>query len=265
MSKLYTGGPYKQNNGSAITPTSTNVNTGGMKMAGSSSLVRTVGYGQGDNKSPRLVGGVACGQAEWGSSIATTGISGAATGITNNNGLAKLTKLSHGLVVGDVINVTNNATGQNSVGLYEGPHRVASVVDNHSLILNTPFVTNQTGITYATPVGNVAHMAVDNYAMRTVSGTVHGQSNNKMSSPASDYGRAKVHKVNAVRTRKVATAVRAGDWVPYSGEFVNQPALANDFAAFGADEAVANAPSGYGTKGEFVYRYGGTTPASGDY
>jgi hypothetical protein len=265
MSKLYSGGPYKQRDGSAITQTSTNVNTGGMKIAGTSNLVRTVNPGEGDNESTRLVGGVACGQADWGSFLPTTGITGQATGINNNNGLAQLTKISHGLSVGSVVNVANNATGVNSVGVYEGPHRVHSVVDAHRVVLNTPYVSDQTGITYALPVGEIANLDANNYAMRTVVGTVHGVANDKITSPASDYGRAKVHKVNAVRTRKVATAVRAGDWVPYSGEFVNQPALANDFAGFGTDEATVDSTTKYGLKGELAYRYGGPVPVSGEY
>ncbi len=265
MSKLYTGGPYKQRDGSAITVNSTNVDTGGMKMAGTSSLVRTVNPNAGNNENTRLVGGVACGQADWGSAIATTGVSGVATGITNSNGLAQLTKLSHGLVVGSVINVTNNATGVNSVGVYEGPHRVVSVVSVDTVVLNTPFVTNQTGITYSVPVGDLANMDVNNYTMRTVEGTVHGVANDKITCPSSDYGRAKVHKVNAVRTRKVGTAIRAGDWVPVSGEFVNQPALANDFAGFGTDEVTSDSTSMYGLKGEFAYRDGTPVPVSGEY
>ncbi len=265
MSKLYTGGPYKQRDGSAITQTSTNVDTGGMKMAGTSDVVRTVHPEAGNNESTRLVGGVACGQADWGSYLPTTGLTGQATGITNNNGLAQLTKISHGLSVGSVVNVANNATGQNSVGVYEGPHRVASVVDAHRVVLNTPYVSDQTGITYSVPVGDLANMDVNNYTMRTVAGTVHGVANDKITCPSSDYGRNKLHKVNAVRTRKVASAVRAGDWVPVSGEFVNQPLLANDFAGFGTDEVTVDSTTKQGLKGELVYRYGGPTPASGDY
>ena len=268
MSKLYTGGPYKQRDGSAITETSTNVNTGGIKMPGTSDLVRTVGFGVGDNENTRVVGGVACGQAEWGSLLSTTGVSGVATGITNGAGnyvgLANMTKLSHGLSVGDIVNISNNAVSANDTGLYMGPKRVVAVVNVDNVILNTEYVRDQTGISYSAPVGSVAHQDENNYSIRTVAGTVHGQANTKITSPASDYGRNKVHKVNAVRTRKVGTAIRTGDWVPFSGEFINQPSQSNDITGYGTDE-VTQGTSTYGLKGEFAYRFGGASPATGDY
>lgn len=272
MSKLFNGGPYKQRDGSSITETSTNVNGGSVKMAGTSTVVRAVAPTVGDYANSRLVAGCNYGQAEWGSFVTTTGVSGVATGITNGStssvnysGLAKLTKLSHGLLVGDVINIANNATGVNSIGLYEGPQRVVVVVDTNNVILNTPFISNQTGITYAAPVGVVGNMTANNYAMRTVSGSVHGQNNTKMMSPASDYGRNKVHAVTAVRTRKVGTAIRAGNWVDASGQWINKPGTSNDFVGFGTDEVTQNDANNFALKGEYTYRYGGPSSTTGDY
>src|SRR5690606_7673213 len=139
--------------------------------------------------------------------VTVTGNNGVATGITNGSseyaGLAKLTKLNHGLIVGDVINVANNATGVNDIGVYEGPHRVVAVVDSNNVVLNTPYISAQTGITYASPVGTAGSLTAGNYTMRGVESTVHGQADSHMSTPASDYGRNKLHQVNAVRTQKV--------------------------------------------------------------
>jgi hypothetical protein len=270
MSKLNPNGPFKQRDGSAITATSTNVNTGGMKMAGSSSLLRTVHPGAGNNENTRLVNGNDCGVAQWGSFVTATGVSGATTGITNSSspyaGLAKLTANNHPFnATGQTVHVNNNATGVSTTGLYQGIHRIVAILDPHSVVLNTPYVSDQTGITYATGIGGLAWMAKRNYAMRGVSGSVHGQANAKMSTPASDYGRDKVHGLNTVRTQKTTTAIRAGNLSLTSGVFTTKPEQTSDLGNMGTDEALVDSTTKFGLKGEFVYRHGGPSGVMGDY
>lgn len=266
---LYTNGPYKQSNGTAITATSTNVDGGAIKMAGTSSTLRAVHPAMGDNEGPRVVAGVDLGQADWGPYVNATGGSGVGTGITNATGqyagLVNVTRLAHGLVAGNVVSVRNNSTSQTYTGIYHGPHRVVAVPDANNFVLNTPYVYLATGVSFAAPVGNVANQVPRNYTMRQVAGYVHGVPETKMSSPASDYGRRKLHSVTAVRTSKVATSIRDGYWSPISGRFTVQPSQFNNFSAMGTDEVTQNNSTNYGTKGEFVYRFGGPSGVMGDY
>jgi hypothetical protein len=266
---LFVNGPYKQNNGSAITETSTNVRGGAIKMpSASTSQVDAVPLAAGDNLSPVVVGGVNAGQADWSSLVSVSGVSGVGTGILaatgEFSGLARFVRTSHGLVVGNVVNVYNPATGVNQTGVYDGPHRVVGVSNANVFILNTPYVYAETGARYSTTVGDIANQVAGNYSVRGIAARTHGVVDTKLAAAASDYGRNKIHKQTAVRTRKVASAIRNGYWVPASGKFSTKPSQSNDVAGFGTDEAVADA-STYGVKGEFAYQYGADLPASGDY
>src|SRR5690606_25276161 len=55
--KLYTGGPYTQNNGTAITATSTDINGGAAKGISDNSLMSRAEWNNGP-EFPQLVGGV---------------------------------------------------------------------------------------------------------------------------------------------------------------------------------------------------------------
>jgi len=265
---LYTGGPYKQANGTTITSVSTNVDGGSMKSNSSSTdKFRNVLYQYGNNVNPRVVGGVDLGQADWGSFVNATGAS--ASGIINGTGqwagLAVLNATSHGLVVGSVVNVRNTSTGVATTGLYNGIHRVKDVSASNTAILNTPYVSVATGVVYATPVGSVASQAKRNFLFKKSAGQVHGVNETRLAAGAADYGRAKLHAVRAVRTQQVATAIRAGNWVPISGKFSTQPTQVNDFAGWGTDEVTQKDSTNYALKGEFVYRYGGPSGSLNDY
>lgn len=268
MSLLYTGGPYKQNNGSGITAVSTRVDGGSMKSnASSNDNFRNVLYQQGSNLNTKVVGGVDLGQADWGSFVQSSGVG--VSGITNGTGqwagLAVMARTSHGLVVGSVVNVQNTVTGASTTGIYNGIHRVKDVPSANSVVLNTPYVYNATGINFASPVGNVANQDRRNFFFRKSAGQVHGVNETRLASAASDYGRSKVHSVKAVRTQRVATAIRAGNLVLASGKFSTQPTQSNDFAGWGTDEVTQNDSTNYALKGEFVYRYGGPSGSLNDY
>lgn len=268
MSLLYTGGPYRQNNGSNITAVSTKVNLGSMKSnSAQSGLLHPVLVSYGDNENTRVVGGVDLGQADWGSFVNATGAS--STGMTNGTGqwagLAVLNRVSHGLAVGNTLNIRNTATGQSTTGIYQGIHRVQAVPSANTVVLNTPYVSNATGIQYATSVGNVANQPTRNFLFMKSLGQVHGVNNTKLGSAASDYGRSKVHKVQAVRTQRVATAIRAGQFVSISGKFSTPPLQTEDYASMGTDDVTVNNSTNYGLKGELVYRYGGPSGNMSDY
>jgi hypothetical protein len=265
---LYTGGPYKQANGTTISAVSTKVDGGSMKSNSSSNEnFRNVTYQYGNNLNPRVVGGVDLGQADWGSFTASSGVG--VSGITNGTGqwagLATMARTSHGLVVGSVINVRNTSTGTSTTGVYNGIHRIKDVPSADVVILNTPYVYAATGVVFATPVGSVASQDRRNFLFRKSAGQVHGVNETRLASAASDYGRAKVHNVKAVRTQQVATAIRAGNFVTISGKFSTQPTQINDFSGWGTDEVTQNNSTNYGLKGEFVYRYGGPSGSMNDY
>ncbi len=270
MSLLYSGGPYRQANGSLISAVSTKVDGGSMKSASSSNEnFRNVLPQQGSNLNTKVVGGVDLGQADWGSFVQATGFSGLVNGITAGTGqwagLAVLNKFAHGFIVGSVVNVRNTNTSQTGTGIYEGIHRVKDVPSSDAAVLNTPYVANASGVLTANPVGNVASYANRNFQYVKSLGQVHGVNNTKLASPGSDYGRAKVHKVNSIRTQKVATAIRAGHFVYASGTFSTKPAQTEDYASMGTDEVTVNNTTNYGLKGELVYRYGGPSGAMSDY
>jgi hypothetical protein len=268
---LYTGGPYKQANGTTISAVSTKVDGGSMKSNSSSNEnFRNVTYQYGNNVNPRVVAGVDLGQADWGSLI--TASSTTATGITNGTGqwagLAVININAAGYAVGDPIYVKNTSTGSATTGIYDGIHRVMGISNASAFVLNTPYIYAATGaaeIRFRVAVGSVASQQRRNFLFMKGTGQTHGVANTKLMAGASDYGRAKVHAVRAVRTQQVATAIRDGNFISISGKFSTQPTQANDFAGWGTDEVTQNSSTNYGLKGEFVYRYGGPSGSMNDY
>lgn len=280
MSNLYTGGPFKQRDGTAITRVSTDVNGGSIKSASTNSdVVRTSHWSQGRNLNPSIKAGVAgAGQADWNTfaqAVYTGGVSGAGalTGVTqaagNYTGLIRLNHGSHGFNSGAAIHLKYNPA--NSTGAYNGIYRVLSIVDTNSVVLNGLYVNNITGILYSTPIGTIANQEAGNYTIRKINGRVHGVANTKVQTGASDFGRSKVYKVLAVRTRKIATAIRAGYWNPFTGQFSTDPTFANDYTSFDVDgtnipdDETKDTTTKYGIGGEFAYNAGGRTTVSGNY
>ncbi len=282
MNSLYSGGPYAQNNGTRITKVSTKVDGGAMKAASTQNhTLVPVTPQAGSNLNTKVVAGVDLGQADWGTFVNATGGAGTEfTGIINvvaeegtdagygNMALLMLNPTIVAPAVGSAVMVRNSSTGVSTTGVYNGIHRVTRILtptNGTAVLLNTPYVYDATGISYALPVGNVANQEKNNYTMRKVVSRVHGVAENKLSYGAADYGRSKVHKVEAIRTEKVATAIRNGDYSVVSGTFSTQPAMTNDLVSMGVDDTIVNNSTNYGLKGEFVYRYGGPSGTMGDY
>jgi hypothetical protein len=69
-----------------------------------------------------------------------------------------------------------------------------------------------------------------------------------------------IHNIQSVRTRKLTTAIRAGEWNIYSGKFGTDPVVAVD--TFATDEAAAPTRA---VPGELVYKTGAPVPVQDDY
>lgn len=96
---------------------------------------------------------------------------------------------------------------------------------------------------------------------KRVTETLSGVSNTYLVSGASVPGNVRsIHKIESVRTRRLTTAIRAGDWNIYAGVFSPEPTVAVD--TFASDDA-AN-PS-RDVPGELVYKTGAPVPVQDDY
>ncbi len=262
--KLYTGGPYKQNNGSAITSTSTDITVGAAKSVRDSlNLNRTENSTQ-EASVPNVVVGVD-GTASADVETITTIDSFAVT----SDGLVQCVFGSaHSLIVGDVIRIDDTT-------LPKDAYRVIRVVDSVNVVINelsSSDIESLTSIAATKQKGVVGEQGVENFIMQKNDATVHGQTSSApLTSGSSDYGRSKVHKTNAVRTRKVATAIRQGKYDFVSGEFdAGYPAEANDFASMDTDASDVpddESKSATGKRevgGEMTYRVG-ATPTTAEY
>jgi hypothetical protein len=77
---------------------------------------------------------------------------------------------------------------------------------------------------------------------------------------ASSSVRRAVHKIEGVSTRRVATAIRAGNYNIYTGQFSAAPTVADD--SFGQDDAATPTAA---VPGELTYRTGAKNPVNNDY
>lgn len=77
---------------------------------------------------------------------------------------------------------------------------------------------------------------------------------------ASSSVRRAVHKIEGLSTRRVATAIRAGNYNIYTGQFSSAPTVAND--SFGQDDAATPTDA---VPGELTYRTGAKKPVNNDY
>lgn len=69
-----------------------------------------------------------------------------------------------------------------------------------------------------------------------------------------------IHKLEVLRTRRLTTAIRAGDWNIYTGQFSTPPTVAVDTLA--TDEAATPTRT---VPGELVYKTGASVPVQDDY
>lgn len=257
--RLYTSGPYKQNNGSAITRSSTDVDLGAAKNVRDSDNLNRVDWLSGGTNFPDLVGGRDVSPAEFTSVYASDG-----TASESTEGLVQVTMNSaHGLTKDMVVKVSADVqltTAQT--------YRVVRVVSATDIVINLIWNANYSTITNWTVLkatGTFATQGDENFIMMKNDATVHGQANTKLSSGASDYGRRKVAKFDeSLSTVRTATAMRQGKYDQYSGEFDSTfPVVATD--TLNADDVTVDSSTKIGLKGELQFREGGPNPAQKDY
>lgn len=88
-----------------------------------------------------------------------------------------------------------------------------------------------------------------------------GVNNSYLSSGASVPGNVRsIHKLETLRTRKLTTAIRAGEWNIYSGQWATKPSTVVDSLA--TDDAASPSRS---VPGELVYKTGAKVPVQDNY
>lgn len=247
---------YYNTSGTAAGASSTSLNKGRAVGLTSSVSAGFTKVALGDRGRPhygsKVVGGIGAGAAMWSTSAAVSLTSVAASG-----GFARYTKTSHGRSVGDIINVTDT----NSV--VNGPQRITAVPTANTFDTDMPYTSGAGTMTYLLSRGNFATMTAGTYVMRKVATTLAGQSNTVLRSGASDFGvRRSIHKLEHMRTYRVATAIRAGYWNEYNGTWSTAPTSADDASTMGTDHA---ATPTLAVPGELVYRSGKPLPVQEDY
>ena len=269
---------WMQNDGTAVVNTETAFNAGTVRNGGNVSasgpldaisVVTTYdeSYGGGE------VAGInnAVGPALWVAS-STTGVVSVTDSPSPWAGSIEVNSdLSHGLVQGDSVRLTDSVSG-----LYGGVYRVVNVTDANAYTVNGEYTnTVATGLSIdhaqvtvdgGSTKKTVGYLSAGRYATRGVALSIYNGSStvNVMSTPASEYGRRKLHSKTAVRSFGVAAAIRAGYWDIYSGTFSTAPTAANDFAAMGADAEISGIGDNVSVGGEFAFQYGIVT-TTGNY
>lgn len=96
---------------------------------------------------------------------------------------------------------------------------------------------------------------------KRVTTSLAGVANDVLQSGAADPAqRRSIHYIQNIRTSKIATAIRAGDWDEYNGEWLNPVATSND--------VLANDDAAHPTRevpGELVFKSGAANPTQTDY
>jgi hypothetical protein len=96
---------------------------------------------------------------------------------------------------------------------------------------------------------------------KRVTEELSGVANTYLQSGASVPGNVRsIHSIQSVRTRRLTTAIRAGEWNIYSGTFGTDPTVAVD--TFANDDAASPTRS---VPGELVYKTGAPVPVQDDY
>lgn len=176
-----------------------------------------------------------------------------ATAITSvaddGSGYCDYTLATHGLAVGDVVNVTGSTSGN-----VDGPQKITSVPDVNSFVTDKAYVASASAGSYTEVAGTWATMTAGEYIMLGYASSVAG-GQKTTTGFGSDYGiRRSIHKLEHLYTRRVATAIRAGYWNIYTGEWSTDPVVADDAATWGTDEAATPTRA---IPGELTYRVSG--------
>ena len=197
----------------------------------------------------QVVYGLYVGSAAWTGAISITSV--AASG-----GFAVYTLAAHGRAVGDVINV------QDTNSVVDGTQKITAVASG-TFTTDKLYISGVGILIYRSPDGCLAFMTAGSYVIRRVTTTLANLAKTTLQSGGSDYGiRRSIHKLEAMRTLRVATAIRAGYWNFYSATWSTQPTNANDISTWGTDEAAT--PS-YAVPGELVYKTSKPAPVQDNY
>lgn len=242
---LHIDNDKKQISGSAITATSTNVNGGAAVALGTmaptdSALGAQVPLGNAMNGYSQVVQS----KSVFGA-FHTTPIS--LTSVASASGKCRFTKNSHGRSVGDIINVTGSTSGN-----VDGIHKITAVATN-TFDTDKAYVASANAGSYTRVSGDFAEMTVGSYLIR--GGVSHEVAGGEytFNQFGSDFGvRNAIHKLESIRTRRIATAIRAGYWNEFSGSWSTKPTVASD--SFGNDEAARPTRA---IPGELTYRISG--------
>lgn len=176
----------------------------------------------------------------------------------DGNGFCDFTLAAHGLSLGDVISVNGSTSGN-----VDGVQKVTDIPDANSFVTDKAFTASATAGVFSTVAGRFADMTAEKWIIRRVTDEVATVSNTTLRSGGSDFNiRRSIHKLEAMWTRRVATAIRAGNWNIFTGTFSTAPTVADDEPTFGSDDA-ANPTQAI--PGELVYKEPQPNPVQDDY
>jgi hypothetical protein len=248
---LFPDADKKQVNGSAITATSTKYKGGTIFALGTALPANTVitAFVQLGNRAAVHGSQVVQSKDVFGA-IHTAPV--AITSVADDgSGFCDYTLATHGLVVGQVVNITGSTSGN-----LDGPQKITSLPDVNSFVTDRAYVASATAGNYTLVSGRFASMTAGEYLIRGY--TLGGGSSPvsvSLATYGSDFGiRRSIHKLEHMRTRRVATAIRAGNWNIYTGQFTTAPVVADDAPTWGTDEAATPTRA---IPGELVYRHSG--------
>lgn len=254
---LYVNGPYKQNNGSAITANSTDINVGTAKAVRDSVVLNRAENSTQTPNSNDL--GITSGVG-----VAHYTVINADIGLSSVNGQMIVTADGLGtdplMAVG--IQVVFDAPWLDSI------YTVAEIIDGDTVRMDAgyhPGIDWSSAIAMYKVIGTITPNTRNNFIMQKNDATVHGQADPAPLAGASDFGRRKVTKFKeSFRTYRSATAIRENRYNIYTGRFqTDYPS--NVLDAFSADDAVVDSTTKYGLKGELTYRDGGANPTQKDF
>ena len=249
---LHVDADKKQLNGNNITATSTKIDGGsaagiGTSVPTGSKVTAKVDHGE---KSDLHGSVVVKSKAVFGVFYATAV---AITSVANNSGKCRFTLNSHGLTDGTIINIDGSTNGN-----LDGLHKITAV-DTNTFDTDVTFVTSATAGSYNLVAGRFASMTPNQYIIMGYSSSVAGGQKTRVGF-GGDFGiRRSIHKVEHLYTRRVATAIRAGYYDPYTGTYSTAPTVADDASTWGADHAAAPTRA---VPGELVYRVSGQPDAT---
>lgn len=188
------------------------------------------------------------------------------TSVAASGGVAVYTLNTHGLLVGQVMYVTDT---NNKV---TGIQRITAKT-THTFTTDKTYTSGAGTLGYKLISGTLAYSASRYSVIRKVSTTINNVSNTALLSGASDVGkRQSPHKVlTAFRHDGKATAIRAGYWNEYSGTWSTAPTATNSSIGNVSGSTVTDGSAdnegnvSRSIAAELVYRSGKPAPVMANY